>query len=303
MVKPEDVDDISRAGDRARHREAGRGGAAVPGPDQDHRRPGDPSRGVREVGSLDAMERTYLIRTFGCQMNEHDSERIGGLLAADGMTPTDDVSAARVVVFNTCAIRENADNRLYGNLGHLKPLKDDDPSLRIVVAGCLAQKDRGEIQRARAVGGRRGGHACAPAPPRAAEGLGGRRAADGRPRVHGGVPQRVAGGASRRLPRVGVDRAGLRQRLHVLHRAARPGAAAVPLDRRHPGGGAGPRERRCRRGHAPRPEREHVRPRRHGSGVAEPPAVRRAPPAGRTGRRASDVCDSRRRTRTTSPPT
>jgi tRNA-2-methylthio-N6-dimethylallyladenosine synthase len=93
------------------------------------------------------MERAYLIRTFGCQMNEHDSERIGGMLAADGMTPTGDMSAARVVVFNTCAIRENADNRLYGNLGHLKPLKDDDPSLRIVVAGCLAQKDRGEIQR------------------------------------------------------------------------------------------------------------------------------------------------------------
>jgi tRNA-2-methylthio-N6-dimethylallyladenosine synthase len=93
------------------------------------------------------MERTYLIRTFGCQMNEHDSERIEGLLTADGMTPTDDAAAAGVVVFNTCAIRENADNRLYGNLGHLKPLKDKDPSLRIVVAGCLAQKDRGEIQR------------------------------------------------------------------------------------------------------------------------------------------------------------
>jgi tRNA-2-methylthio-N6-dimethylallyladenosine synthase len=93
------------------------------------------------------MERTYLIRTFGCQMNEHDSERIAGLLTADGMTPTDDVANAGVVVFNTCAIRENADNRLYGNLGHLKPLKDRDPSLRIVVAGCLAQKDQGEIQR------------------------------------------------------------------------------------------------------------------------------------------------------------
>ena len=67
------------------------------------------------------VERTYLIRTFGCQMNEHDSERIAGLLAADGMTPTDEVAQARVVVLNTCAIRENADNRLYGNLGHLKP--------------------------------------------------------------------------------------------------------------------------------------------------------------------------------------
>jgi tRNA-2-methylthio-N6-dimethylallyladenosine synthase len=92
------------------------------------------------------MERKYLIRTFGCQMNEHDSERIAGVLMADGMTPTDDVDEARVVVFNTCAIRENADDRLYGNLGHLKPLKDRNPELRIVVAGCLAQKDQGLIQ-------------------------------------------------------------------------------------------------------------------------------------------------------------
>ena len=93
------------------------------------------------------VERTYLIRTFGCQMNEHDSERIGGLLMADGMTPTESVEDARIVVLNTCAIRENADNRLYGNLGHLKPLKARNPDLRIVVAGCLAQKDQGEIQR------------------------------------------------------------------------------------------------------------------------------------------------------------
>ncbi len=89
----------------------------------------------------------YLIRTFGCQMNEHDSERIGGVLMADGMTPTLDPGEARVIVLNTCAIRENADNKLYGNLGHLKPLKDAHPGLRIVVSGCLAQKDQGLIQR------------------------------------------------------------------------------------------------------------------------------------------------------------
>ena len=92
------------------------------------------------------MESRYLIRTFGCQMNEHDSERIAGMLRADGMTPTDDVAQARVVVLNTCAIRENADNKLYGNLGHLKPVKDRNPHLKIVVAGCLAQKDQGLIQ-------------------------------------------------------------------------------------------------------------------------------------------------------------
>jgi tRNA-2-methylthio-N6-dimethylallyladenosine synthase len=92
------------------------------------------------------MDGRFLIRTFGCQMNEHDSERIAGLLVSDGMSPTEEVGDARVVVFNTCAIRENADNRLYGNLGHLKPLKERRPDLRIVVAGCLAQKDQHRIQ-------------------------------------------------------------------------------------------------------------------------------------------------------------
>jgi tRNA-2-methylthio-N6-dimethylallyladenosine synthase len=93
------------------------------------------------------MTGRYVIRTFGCQMNEHDSERIAGLLESDGYVRTEDAAGAQVVVFNTCAIRENADNRLYGNLGHLRPLKAANPQLRIVVAGCLAQKDQGQIQR------------------------------------------------------------------------------------------------------------------------------------------------------------
>ena len=92
-------------------------------------------------------ERRYLIRTFGCQMNEHDSERIAGVLEADGMVRAEDVGQAEVVVLNTCAVRQNADDRLYGNLGQLRPLKDTNRRMRIVVAGCLAQKDRGEIQR------------------------------------------------------------------------------------------------------------------------------------------------------------
>ena len=91
-------------------------------------------------------EPRYLVRTFGCQMNEHDSERIAGLLTADGYLPTDEVAEAEVVVFNPCAIRENADNRLYGNLGHLRPLKERNPQMRIVVAGCLAQKDGASIR-------------------------------------------------------------------------------------------------------------------------------------------------------------
>jgi tRNA-2-methylthio-N6-dimethylallyladenosine synthase len=90
-------------------------------------------------------DRRYVVRTFGCQMNEHDSERIAGLLEADGYTRAEGVDDADVVVLNTCCIRENADNKLYGNLGHLKALKDRKPDLRIVVGGCLAQKDRDQI--------------------------------------------------------------------------------------------------------------------------------------------------------------
>src|SRR2546422_6245857 len=93
------------------------------------------------------MSGRYLIRTFGCQMNEHDSERIAGLLETAGYVGTEDAADAEVVVLNTCAVRENADNRLYGSLGHLKPLKERNPRMRIVVAGCLAQKDQGLIQR------------------------------------------------------------------------------------------------------------------------------------------------------------
>jgi tRNA-2-methylthio-N6-dimethylallyladenosine synthase len=93
------------------------------------------------------MNPTYLIRTFGCQMNEHDSERIAGMLEQEGYELASGAEDAQVVILNTCAIRENADNRLYGALGHLKPLKDRNRRLRIVVAGCLAQKDQGLIQR------------------------------------------------------------------------------------------------------------------------------------------------------------
>ena len=95
------------------------------------------------------MGRSYAIRTYGCQMNEHDSERIAGLLEADGLERADGVESADVIVLNTCCIRENADNKLYGALGQLKPLKDARPGVQIAVAGCLAQKD-GELVRQRA---------------------------------------------------------------------------------------------------------------------------------------------------------
>ena len=92
------------------------------------------------------MARKFLIRTFGCQMNEHDSERLAGLLVADGLEATEDLDQADVVVLNTCCIRENADNKLYGHLGHLRSLKAERPGLQIAVTGCLSQKDKGALR-------------------------------------------------------------------------------------------------------------------------------------------------------------
>lgn len=85
------------------------------------------------------------MRTYGCQMNVHDSERLAGLLESVGYVAAAPDTDADLVVFNTCAVRENADNRLYGNLSHLAPLKQANPKMQIAVGGCLAQKDRGTI--------------------------------------------------------------------------------------------------------------------------------------------------------------
>ena len=94
-----------------------------------------------------SASRTYQVRTHGCQMNMHDSERLAGLLEDAGYLRADDGAVPDVMVFNTCAVRENADNRLYGNLGQLLPVKNSHRGMQIAVGGCLAQKDRGEILR------------------------------------------------------------------------------------------------------------------------------------------------------------
>jgi len=91
--------------------------------------------------------KSYDIRTYGCQMNVHDSERLAGLLEQAGYVRSPAGQEADVVVFNTCAVRENADNRLYGNLGHMASVKARKPGMQIAVGGCMAQKDRGEVQR------------------------------------------------------------------------------------------------------------------------------------------------------------
>jgi tRNA-2-methylthio-N6-dimethylallyladenosine synthase len=91
------------------------------------------------------MNRTYSVETYGCQMNVHDSERIAGILDEAGYIPVLDGQTADLVVFNTCAVRENADNKLYGNLSFLAPIKKLNPAMQIAVGGCLAQKDQATI--------------------------------------------------------------------------------------------------------------------------------------------------------------
>lgn len=90
------------------------------------------------------MSLTYEVRTYGCQMNVHDSERISGLLESAGYLKAEE-SEPDLIVFNTCAVRENADNKLYGNLGTMLPKKEANPNLQIAVGGCLAQKDQDVI--------------------------------------------------------------------------------------------------------------------------------------------------------------
>ena len=82
----------------------------------------------------------FLIKTYGCQMNEHDTEMMAGLLAAMGYQPTDDIERADFILFNTCAVRENAEDKVFGEIGRLRPLKSVNPELILGLCGCMAQE-------------------------------------------------------------------------------------------------------------------------------------------------------------------
>src|SRR5574341_2341840 len=89
--------------------------------------------------------KSFHIITFGCQMNEHDSERMTGILEARGCASAPDAGAADMVILNTCSIREKAEQKFFSELGRLKKLKDENPNLKIAVAGCIAQQEGGNI--------------------------------------------------------------------------------------------------------------------------------------------------------------
>ena len=198
--------------------------------------------------------------------------RAAGRTAGGGrLRPADD-DAPDVVVFNTCAVRENADNRLYGNLGQLLPAKKQHPGMQIAVGGCLAQKDRGEIvRRAPWVDVVFGTHNIGKLPlllERA------RIEEQAQVEIAEALEQFPSTLPTRRdsaVRRLGVDQRRLQQHLHVLHRAVaartgdRPSPGRDPRRDRDAGG------RRRAGDHPARPERQRVR-----IGVRRPAGLREA---------------------------
>ncbi len=94
--------------------------------------------------NLSGRKPAYFIETYGCQMNEHDSEKIAGILESCGYVPSESKAGANIIFFNTCCVRDHAEKKVFGNIGALKKAKDEDPSLIIGVCGCMMQqKDAG----------------------------------------------------------------------------------------------------------------------------------------------------------------
>lgn len=93
-----------------------------------------------EFESKKGRKRRFSIATFGCQMNEHDSENLSGLLSEMGYVESDDLQDADVIIYNTCAVRENAQDRFFGNIGALKNLKKQRPDIIIAACGCMMQQ-------------------------------------------------------------------------------------------------------------------------------------------------------------------
>ena len=242
--------------------------------------------------------RTYEVRTFGCQMNVHDSERLSGSLEAAGYIRADGAEAD-IVVINTCAVRENADNKLYGTLGHLASTKREHEGMQIAVGGCLAQKDKSVILEKRPLGRRRLRHPQHGSPSRAARACPAQRRGAARdPRVARGLPVDAADPPRVDVQRLGVHLGRLQQHLHLLHRAVAARQGEGPPPRRHPRRDRAARRRRRHRGHPARSERELVRRR-----VRRPARVRQAAARRRRRSTAWSGCASPARIRPRSPTT
>ena len=227
---------------------------------------------VRTARRTGDRTRTYEVRTYGCQMNVHDSERLSGLLEDAGYVrarPTASRPTSSCSTPARCARTPTTSSTATSATSRRRRRRG--PGMQIAVGGCLAQKDRATITRQGAVG-RRGvrhpQHRVAAGAARAGAGAGGGAGRD--PRVARGVPLDAADQARVGLRRVGLDLGRVQQHLHVLHR---PGAARQgegPPARRHPGRDPGAGRRGRQRGHAARPERQHLRRRSSATGRRSP---------------------------------
>ena len=94
-----------------------------------------------ELKEKDNVKKHFYIETWGCQMNEEDSEKLSGMLKRVGYTKTENKEDAGIILFNTCCVRENAENKVFGNLGSLKHLKKENPDLIIGICGCMMQQE------------------------------------------------------------------------------------------------------------------------------------------------------------------
>ena len=259
---------------------------------------------LHEASPVEAIDRrrrrprTYEVRTFGCQMNVHDSERLSGSLEAAGYVPADGAEPD-IVVINTCAVRENADNKLYGNLGHLAGVKRRHEGMQIAVGGCLAQKDKNVIlEKAPWVDVVFGTHNMGSLPSLLERA---RHNDEAQLEILESLevfPSTLPDQARLHLQRLGVDLGRLQQHLHLLHRARAPRQGEGPPARRHPRRDPGARRRRRHRGDPARPERQLLRRR-----VRRPAGVRQAAARRRRRSRGSSASASRARTPPRSPTT
>ena len=251
---------------------------APPAP-REPRRPLQAGAAVDEFSTDHQVLPRFHVWTLGCQMNVSDSEEMAGALLAAGCAEAPSLEEAELIVINTCAIRETAEQKVIGRMGVLGRLKEANPRTRVVLTGCAVRADN-EASLARRYPAvdlflrpdqepeltAHLGLAGATAPGPMADAsfarvgrsvAGGRRPPAGHSRRRG---RRGSGRARIRHARLAPDHLRLRQDLHLLHRAVQPGTGAQPAVRRRARGGARPRGRRLSRGHAARPERELMGP-------------------------------------------
>ena len=216
--------------------------------------------------------RKFYVKSYGCQMNVYDSQRMADTLAREGMGETDTPEDADLIILNTCHIREKAAEKVYSELGRMRVLKQEaatqDRRMTIAVAGCVAQAEGAEIlRRAPAVDlvvGSQSYHKLPELLAAAARRAGGRNRISGRRQIR--FSRAAVSAGDPRARRLGVRHGAgrLRQILHLLRRALyarRRSLAAGCKNRRR---GEAPRRRRRARNHADRPERQRLSRRRCG---------------------------------------